>query len=159
MKTVVEMRGIDKRFPDVHALKNVHFDLSEGEVHALMGENGAGKSTELTKAILTANPDLKGIFGANEGSALGVVNGVTEMNRKEVVIIGYDSGQAQKDAIRSGVMAGAITQNPVGIGYETVKAAVAASKGEAVPSLIDTGFCYYDAETMDDPKIAAVLYD
>lgn len=45
MKTVVEMRGIEKRFPGVHALKNVHFDLTEGEVHALMGENGAGKST------------------------------------------------------------------------------------------------------------------
>lgn len=132
------------------------------DIEVVTVQYGAGdqlKSTELTKAILTANPDLKGMFGANEGSALGVVNGVTEMNRKEVVIIGYDSGQAQKAAIRSGVMAGAITQNPVGIGYETVKAAFAASKGEAVPSLIDTGFYYYDASTMDNPEIAAVLYD
>lgn len=132
------------------------------DIEVVTVQYGAGdqlKSTELTKAILTANPDLKGMFGANEGSALGVVNGVTEMNRKEVVIIGYDSGQAQKAAIRSGVMAGAITQNPVGIGYETVKAAFAASKGETVPSLIDTGFYYYDASTMDDPEIAAVLYD
>ena len=58
-----------------------------------------------------------------------------------------------------GVMAGAITQNPVGIGYETVKAAVAASKGEAVEGNIDTGFYWYDAGNIDDPKIAAVLYD
>jgi ribose transport system substrate-binding protein len=56
-------------------------------------------------------------------------------------------------------MAGAITQNPVGIGYETVKAAVMATKGETVPALIDTGFYYYDASNMDEPKIAAVLYD
>ena len=45
MSTLVEMIGIEKRFPGVHALKNVQFNLREGEVHALMGENGAGKST------------------------------------------------------------------------------------------------------------------
>ncbi|WP_322892355.1 MULTISPECIES: sugar ABC transporter ATP-binding protein [unclassified Yoonia] len=45
MTFLVEMRGIEKRFPGVHALKGVQFDLRAGEVHALMGENGAGKST------------------------------------------------------------------------------------------------------------------
>lgn len=115
-------------------------------------------STEITKSILTANPDIKGIFGANEGSAIGVVNGVTE-NGADIVIIGYDSGAAQKAAVRSGVMAGAITQNPVGIGYETVKAAVDTINGKSVPKIIDTGFFYYDAANMDDDQIAAVLYD
>lgn len=45
MKKLVDMTGIDKHFPGVHALKSVQFDLYAGEVHALMGENGAGKST------------------------------------------------------------------------------------------------------------------
>ncbi|MEM7523211.1 MAG: sugar ABC transporter ATP-binding protein, partial [Pseudomonadota bacterium] len=45
MTFLVEMKGIEKRFPGVHALKAVEFDLRPGEVHALMGENGAGKST------------------------------------------------------------------------------------------------------------------
>ncbi|CTQ55528.1 D-allose-binding periplasmic protein precursor [Roseibium album] len=115
-------------------------------------------STEITKSILTANPDLKGMFGANEGSAIGVVNGVKEA-KADIVIIGFDSGAAQKEAVRSGLMAGAITQNPVGIGYETVKAAVATINGESVPKIIDTGFYYYDKNNMDDPEIAAVLYD
>jgi ribose transport system substrate-binding protein len=56
-------------------------------------------------------------------------------------------------------MAGAITQNPVGIGYETVKAAVAAAKGETVPKVIDTGFFWYDKSNIDAPEIAAVLYE
>ena len=45
MAYLVEMKGIEKSFPGVHALKAVQFDLRPGEVHALMGENGAGKST------------------------------------------------------------------------------------------------------------------
>lgn len=116
------------------------------------------KSAEITKTLLAANPDLKGMFATNEGGAIGMVNGVQEAGAK-VVIIGYDSGKAQTDAIRSGLMAGAITQNPVGIGYETVKAAVAAAKGEAVEKNIDTGFYWYDATNIDNPEIAAVLYE
>ena len=41
---VLTMRGIYKEFPGVKALQNVDFTLRKGEVHALMGENGAGKS-------------------------------------------------------------------------------------------------------------------
>jgi len=42
---LVEMDGITKDFPGVHALRDCRFDLRRGEVHALVGENGAGKST------------------------------------------------------------------------------------------------------------------
>jgi ribose transport system substrate-binding protein len=123
---------------------------------------GAGdqlQSTEVAKAILTANPDLVGMFGTNEGSAIGIVNAIREMGSEGVTIIGYDSGKAQTDAIREGLMAGAITQNPVGIGYETVKAAIAAMNGEELPAIIDTGFYYYDQSNIDDAEIQAVLYD
>jgi len=42
---VLELKGITKIFPGVKALDNVNFQLKKGEIHALMGENGAGKST------------------------------------------------------------------------------------------------------------------
>ncbi|KQU74336.1 D-ribose transporter ATP-binding protein [Aminobacter sp. DSM 101952] len=45
MTALVAMKDIEKSFPGVRALHNAQLDLRAGEVHALMGENGAGKST------------------------------------------------------------------------------------------------------------------
>ena len=148
--------GVDRRDGFMKRMKSTYPKIKIVSVQ--YGDGDQLKSTEITKSILQANPNLKGIFGANEGSAIGVLNGVKEMKRK-IVVIGYDSGKQQKDAVRSGAMAGAITQNPVGIGYKTVEAAVKALRGEKLPKVIDTGFYFYDKTNIDDPKIAAVLYD
>lgn len=56
---ILELKGITKIFPGVKALNNVHFQLRRGEVHALMGENGAGKSTFIK--VIT------GVHAAEEG--------------------------------------------------------------------------------------------
>jgi ribose transport system substrate-binding protein len=118
------------------------------------------KSADAAKAIMQAHPDLAGIYGTNEGSAIGVVKAVQELGKEgTLTVIGFDSGTAQTDAIRSGLMAGAITQNPIAIGYETVQAAVAAINGEQVEPVIDSGFSWYDATNIDDPEIAELLYE
>jgi ribose transport system substrate-binding protein len=122
------------------------------------GGGDQAKSADITKSIISANPDIKGIYGSNEGSAIGVIKGVQEAGRKDIVIVGFDSGKAQIDAIKSGVMLGAVTQNPIGIGEQTVAAAMKAIKGESLPKTIDTGFYWYDKSNIDKPEIAAVLY-
>jgi ribose transport system substrate-binding protein len=122
------------------------------------GGGDQAKSADITKSIIASNPDIAGIYGSNEGSAIGVVKGVEESGRKGLKIVGFDSGKAQIDAIRSGLMAGAITQNPIGIGEQTVAAAMKVIRGESVPKVIDTGFYWYDKTNIDDPKITAVLY-
>ncbi|HEY4333237.1 MAG TPA: ABC transporter substrate-binding protein [Ilumatobacteraceae bacterium] len=122
------------------------------------GGGDQAKSADITKAILAANPDLKGIYGSNEGSAIGVVRGVQESGRTGLTVIGFDSGQAQIDAIRGGTMLGAITQNPVGMGQQLVDASVKAMRGESLPKVIDTGFFWYDKSNIDSTDIKAVLY-
>ncbi|MCQ6559452.1 sugar ABC transporter ATP-binding protein [Paenibacillus mendelii] len=56
---VLELNGITKTFPGVKALDNVYFKLKPGEIHALMGENGAGKSTFI-KVITGVHPADEG---------------------------------------------------------------------------------------------------
>ena len=148
--------GIDRRDGFLARMKEKYPNIKIVSV-----QYGAGdhlKSAEIAKAMIQANPNLKGIFGANEGSAEGAAIGVKESGKK-LVLIGYDSGKEQKAAIISGEMLGAITQNPIGIGKCTVDSAVKALKGEKLPKVIDTGFYWYDKTNIDEPKIAAVLYD
>jgi ribose transport system substrate-binding protein len=148
--------GIDRRDGFVNRIKEKYPNIKI--IGVQYGSGDHLKSAEIAKAMIQANPNLKGIFGANEGSAEGAAIGVKESGKK-LVLIGFDSGKEQKDAIRSGLMLGAITQNPFGIGQCTVDSAVKALKGQTLPKVIDTGFYWYDKTNIDDPKIAAVLYD
>ncbi len=105
---ILELKGITKIFPGVKALDNVHFQLRRGEVHALMGENGAGKSTFIK--VIT------GVHAAEEGQMF--------LNGKEV------SFKGPLDAQEAGIAA--VYQHPTSypelsvtenifMGHETVK--------------------------------------
>ncbi|WP_256758802.1 ABC transporter substrate-binding protein [Cohnella sp. WQ 127256] len=149
--------GVDRRDGFKEQIESKYPDI---KIVDLQYSGDPLKATDITKAILQAHPTLKGIFGSNEGAAIGVVNGVKEANMVgKITAIGFDSGKAQLDAVREGLLAGSITQNPIGIGYETVKAAVAAIKGEPVEKNVDTGFYWYDKNNIDDAEIKAVLYE
>ncbi len=79
--TVLELRGITKRYPGVVADDHVDFDVRAGEVHALLGENGAGKST-----------------------LMNVLYGLTKPDEGEIVVRGKRvSFSSAKDAIEAGI--------------------------------------------------------
>jgi len=150
--------GIDRRDGFVNRIKEKYPNIKIVDIQ--YGGGDQLKSTDLAKAILQARPNLKGFFGANEGSIIGVLNAVKELKREgKVVVIGYDSGKQQIDAIKAGTEAGAITQDPIGIGYKCVEAAVKAVKGETLPKTIDTGFHWYDKTNVDSDQIKPLLYN
>lgn len=150
--------GIDRRDGFVNRMKEAHPNVEIVDI-----QYGAGdqlKSTDLAKAIIQAHPDLKGFFGANEGSIIGVLNAVKELGMEgKITVIGYDAGKQQMDAIRAGTEAGAITQNPVGIGYKCVESAVKAINGETLDKVTDTGYFWYDATNIDSDEIKPLLYE
>lgn len=85
-KTILEMRSITKRFPGVKALNHVNFKVTQGEIHALVGENGAGKST-LMNILSGVYP-----YGSYEGEVLYngepcLFRSIKDSEEKGIVII------------------------------------------------------------------------
>jgi ribose transport system ATP-binding protein len=77
---LVQMEGIEKRFPGVLALNGCRFELKAGEIHALVGENGAGKSTMMK--ILT------GVYQKDAGRIVYKGKEVSVANTKEAQQLG-----------------------------------------------------------------------
>ncbi len=155
----VNATGIQRRDGFVNQMKKKYKSIKVLPVQ--YGEGDHLKSADIVKAVIAANKDLKGVFATNEGGAIGAVDAFKELKLKKgkIKLIGFDSGAAQINAIKSGLMNGAITQDPIGIGYKTVAALVAKVRGGTTPkNFIDTGFYYYNSKNLTDPKIAAVLY-
>lgn len=119
------------------------------------------RSAEATKGMLLANPEIDLIYASNEGACVGAYNGMKELGvNGQVKLVGFDSSAALKEGIRCGDISGAITQDPVAMGYMCVEAAVKLMNGEDLgTTFIDAGFAWYNAENMDDPDIAPCLYD
>ena len=92
-QTYLRMQGISKAFPGVQALNSVDFSVSQGEIHALVGENGAGKSTlmKILTGALTSdsgqislgNQDVQ-INNPGDAQALGI-----SMIHQELSLIPY----------------------------------------------------------------------
>lgn len=113
----------------------------------------------VASAILEKS-DLIAIYGSNEFACNAIITaneGLDKLGEGKVIAVGFDSGAKLLDAVSSKLFAGAITQNPVQIGYQAVKLAVEASEGKTV-SDVDTGALWYDSTNMDDPDIAPCLY-
>lgn len=154
----VSVTGVERRDGFVDTIKEEYPNIEI--VDTQYGGGDHLESTNLAKTIIQAHPDLAGIYGSNEGSAIGVVNAVTELGKQgDIVVVGFDSGKQQIDAIQNDVMAGAITQNPEGIGYETVKAAVETLNGKEVEISIDTGYYWYDKDNLDSEEIQSAIYE
>ncbi len=154
----INSTGVERRDGFVDQMEAEYPDIKVVDIQ--YGDGDHLKSADIAKAMIQAHPNLKGIYGTNEGSAIGVVNAVGELGLDEgkLTVVGFDSGQAQIDAITNGTMAGAITQNPIGIGESVVQAAYDIIQGDTPEEVIDTGYFWYDATNLEDDEIAAVLY-
>lgn len=116
--------------------------------------------TTVAQTLLNKS-DMIAVYASNEFAAKSLINaneGQNKLGEDKILAVGFDSGALQLDAIKSGVFYGSITQDPVSIGYNAVKLAVEAAKGEMVAD-VDTGAQWYNADNMEDPDIAPCLYE
>mgnify|MGYP005780666517 CR=1 FL=1 len=147
---------------------DVYADPVEGASVIIRVEVGA--TTEATSLQTAANAllNLEGIaavFCVNEGAVTGFLAAVSDGEDlaeggryEDLIVAGFDAGEAQKNAVRQQWFLGSVSQNPYMIGYNAVEMCVKAANGEEVEDL-DTGAVWYNYENIDDPEIAQLVYD
>jgi len=102
-------------------------------------DGDAAASQESAAGFITGNTDLVGMFGANEGSTVGVGNAI-KANGGGIVGVGFDKSDAIQNLLNDGSLKAAMAQNPYTMGYLGMAQAIAALKGFSTgPAKIDTG--------------------
>lgn len=114
----------------------------EGKGYTLLqtqyGEGDATKSQDIADNYITEG--VVGIFGCNEGSTVGAGNAIKGSGKKDIVGIGFDKSDSIFSLIKDGSLLCTMAQNPDVMGYEGMKAAVKAVKGESIDKTqVDTG--------------------
>jgi ribose transport system substrate-binding protein len=107
--------------------------------------------------------NILGIFCSNEATVKGLLAATNDgvdlpKSFPGMIVIGYDAGAGQKNAVRNKYFLGSITQDPYSIGYKAVELAFTAYSGKPV-SDVDTGAKFYDYTNMDNEDIKGLLYD
>lgn len=121
------------------AFKGTEFEILETQY----GEGDAAKSKDLAANFIADG--VVALFGANEGSTVGVGNAVKE-DGDRIVAAGMDKSDAVLQLIKDGSLVCTMAQNPDVMGSEGIKAAVKALEGESVtPDYVDTGVSILDA--------------
>jgi len=103
--------------------------------------------------VLQAHPDLDGIFGINDDSALGSLDAVTQFNRQNISIIGYDAIPAAADAIRRGsALKADVVQFPSKIGETTIMKIKDYFSGAVIPKVVPVEVGIVDKEALEKAK-------
>lgn len=121
-------------------------------------QSDAATGMNVTSDMMTAHPNIKGIFAANEPGAIGAAQALRTAGKAgEVKLVAFDASGEELKALEDGVIQALVVQNPFKMGYEGVKAAVDSINGKEVPERIDTGVTVITLENLNDPEIQALL--
>jgi ribose transport system substrate-binding protein len=118
-------------------------------------------SENLLASLKTADGGLKveGLFCPNESSAFGMLRALESAKLAgRVKFVGFDTSEKLSAALKSGELQGTVLQNPVNMGYLTVKSMVDHLRGGKVERRIDTGVAIATPENMEQPDIHALLH-
>ncbi|SFJ88268.1 sugar ABC transporter substrate-binding protein [Thermoflavimicrobium dichotomicum] len=96
------------------------------------------KALSVMENILQKNPDIKGVFSANDDMAIGALRAL-EARKLKIPVIGTDGTIEALESIQAGNLSGTIAQNPYQMGYKGVETALKAIRKEKVSKRIDTG--------------------
>lgn len=135
-----------KKYPDIQLL-GVQFGMAN---HA--------KAMAVTENLMTAHPDLVGLFADNESSSIGAVQALKGRNAKQVKLVAFDASQQLIDDLKSGWIDALIVQDPFKMGYEATKAIAMKLRGEQPVKQMDSGSKLVTLADMEKPEVRELLF-
>lgn len=140
----------DANAPQAWKVLNNDIKVNEGDISKAVG---------FCQDFLTTYPNLKGVFGPNNGSTVGFVTGLTESKRKDISMVGFDFSSEIETMIRSGEFnVASVVQRQYFMGYDGVKTALKLAQGEAVEEKkIDTGVILVDKTNVDSEEVQSII--
>jgi ribose transport system substrate-binding protein len=121
----------------------------------------AASARNIMADIITEHPELRGVFASNlimaQGAAQAVAENKTNKTGDKINLVGFDWDDQLVKFLQDGTIAALVVQDPFRMGYEGVRNALAASKGEQVPDNIDTGASLITKANMSSARSQELL--
>jgi len=129
------------------------------EIVALLNGNAdRAKAMAVTENILTAHPDLDGLYADNESSTAGAVLALKGRNNRKVKLVAMDASDQIVEDMKAGWIDSLVVQNPFQMGYESVKAIGMHLRGDRPPAVIDSGVALILPGQLDQPSVKELLF-
>jgi ribose transport system substrate-binding protein len=141
------LQTIRSRFPGISILSDNQY---------------AGITTETayqtTENLLARFHDVEAIFTPNESTTFGCLRALQDHGLAgKVIHVGFDSSKKLIEALEKNELMGLVLQDPVRMGYDSIRTAVARLRGEPYETRIDTGVFLATPENMNQPEIRRLL--
>lgn len=112
-----------------------------------------------TTDVLTSNPDLVGIFGANEPTAVGMARAIVQSGKAgKLVALGFDGNQDLQNFVKDGTLLSIAVQGSYQMGSMGVKTLSRVIEGKKVDKFVNTGVVIVNKQNIDKPEAKHVLY-
>ena len=136
--------------PQAWTVLNDDIKVNEGDISKAVG---------FCQDFLTTYPDLKAVFGPNNGSTVGFVTGLTEAKRNDIIMVGFDFSAEIETMIRSDEFnVASVVQRQYFMGYDGVKTALSLANGETIEEkTIDTGVILVDINNVDSEEVQSII--
>jgi ribose transport system substrate-binding protein len=137
---------IRARFPDINIVA-LQFGMAD-----------RAKAMAVTENILSAHPDLAGVFADNESSSDGAVQALKSRRASQVKLVAFDASDQLIAEVRDGSIDSLVVQNPFRMGYESARAIAMKLKGEAPARKLDSGASLIRREDLDREETKQLLF-
>ena len=128
-------------------------------VNTFYSQSQMATALNQTLDVLAANPDLTGIFGANEPTAAGMGRALEQAGKAgQLTAIGFDGNEDLQGFVRNGTLNGIAVQGSFQMGELGVRTVAKVLAGEQVEKYIDTGVIFVTKDNIDKPEAQNVLY-